>query len=283
MVVVHVTTCVDVQGKRVVVKQLNLCKVTPDMVESLTKEVLDMKDCVHPAIAKVHGMVNDPPHYAIVMQHYRKGSLAQLMMRKDYEVIPMLQRLRLGLQIASGMSYLHQRVIPILHLSLKPANILLEENGNSVVIADYGILEWALEEGSIRPTLTNITYLPPEIVKDMEADRNAAVDVYAFAMLLLEIMSGKPAYKGLTDKQIIPLVVDGRRPSIPVEIPQGVADVIEDCWAEEPQDRPNFAHVVEQLKAVESQLVAVDLGKGWETTSAAVLKLGGILNNGADD
>merc|ERR1711924_300926 len=89
----------------------------------------------------------------------------------------------------------------------------------------------------------------PEIVQG--ATYNEKVDQYAYGMLLLEILTGRPPWhseapKGqqLAPLKVMQMVVSGRRPPMPPDTPPPLADLIQACWAAEPAERPSFKAVV---------------------------------------
>lgn len=103
-----------------------------------------------------------------------------------------------ALEIASAMNYLHS--LRIIHGDLKCGNVLLKSNGSDprgfiCKVGDFGLSRF-LEEDAAVSTLTcgTTTHMPPETLKD--GIMTSSVDVYAFAILLWELLSGKEAYQG---------------------------------------------------------------------------------------
>jgi serine/threonine protein kinase len=94
-----------------------------------------------------------------------------------------------------------------------------------------------------------------------------ASDVYAFGVLLYEVITGQRAYAGVP----IPLLphevaVQGLRPTWPEGMPPGCRDLrklAEACWAHNPQDRPSFAEILRTLDIWASG------GHGWPATPPA--------------
>jgi serine/threonine protein kinase len=77
---------------------------------------------------------------------------------------------KLVLQVASGMTYLHSRTpAPVLHGDLKTANLLLENDGLSIVIADFGLAGWIGVGGPINQAAQagahTVIISPPEVRK----------------------------------------------------------------------------------------------------------------------
>jgi hypothetical protein len=89
-------------------------------------------------------------------------------------------------------------------------------------------------------------YLAPECY---EAEFLPASDVFAFGLILFEIVSGGPGFpESMHIYQIaFQVAVAGRRPEIPDSVLPDVRAVIEDCWEDDPEDRPSFASIVDRL------------------------------------
>jgi serine/threonine protein kinase len=87
-------------------------------------------------------------------------------------------------------------------------------------------------------------WLAPEVIE--HAHSSLASDVYAFGIVLWEICSQKEVYEGLTAAQIIARVVKtGLRPVPPDGCP--INDLMAQCWATNPSDRPNFKTIIKIL------------------------------------
>ncbi len=148
------------------------------------------------------------------------------------------------------MRFLHEKKpVPILHGDLKTSNLLLEDDGR-VVIADFGLassMRSGMGESGAQAGALTVSISPPEVLRDPMAPRTAAGDVYAFAIVLLEIMTGRGTFRGMRAPDVKRLVCEGNRPPIPGYLPAGVADIISACWAQEPADRPSFAVITQMI------------------------------------
>jgi serine/threonine protein kinase len=145
------------------------------------------------------------------------------------------------------MRHIHDR--SVIHRDLKPGNVLIDDYRRSR-IGDLGLgrsngTEWTAGAGTR-------AYLSPEALA--EGEYSPAVDVFAFALVLFELIVGPRAFSG-TDFQISSAIVNGNRPSIGNEIPQLSRELITHCWDGNPANRPDFRSVVDQLKDGKFQLL----------------------------
>lgn len=149
--------------------------------------------------------------------------------------------------IASGMRELHSK--GIVHGNLKPENILLDSYLYPKV-CDYGISK-TISTSSFSSSNSNewFIYLSPEIV-DGEGPSEKG-DVYAFAFIAYEIMTGKKPFENLTMRQIMNEIAKGKRPSFKDVKPTPSAAFVvlmSHCWNKDPQKRLSFDEIIKKLK-----------------------------------
>lgn len=152
--------------------------------------------------------------------------------------------------IATGMSYLHLH--SILHRDLKPENILMDEN-LCPKISDFGLskitnfVSNSMNMQSQKGLKGTMAYLAPEILSDERYSK--AGDVYAFAYVVFEIVTVEEPFKKLTMFELMRKIVnEGYRPQIKESIPVAYRNLIEKCWSQNPDDRPSFDSIVDELK-----------------------------------
>ncbi|XP_067870532.1 receptor-interacting serine/threonine-protein kinase 3-like [Heterodontus francisci] len=194
------------------------------------------------------GLYRDPGEpLGIVMEFMENGSLASLQERL---MVPWTLKVRLIHEVTLGMNYLHGLKPPLLHLDLNPRNVLLDD-GFHAKIADFGLsklkqIASSLPVSSVAGTLE---YLPPEA---LDSDINqykptAATDVYSFGILMWSILSGKQPYGGGNRALIHILIPQNQRPDLSqlpsqesVEGLEELKTLMEECWHNEPSQRPAF-------------------------------------------
>ncbi|KAK7018606.1 kinase domain-containing protein [Favolaschia claudopus] len=160
---------------------------------------------------------------------------------------PDVERAKIAHDVVLGMQYLHAR--GVVHGSLKPANILIGEDGNACV-SDYGMIE-VQTSGS-----HGHRYFSPEAWKGTVSRSS---DVFAWAMSALEIFTSKAPWGILSEKQIFRLVVrQDSRPDRPDEdfgLTDHIWGVMEECWHRESRLRPTFDILAQILQNRDGNLL----------------------------
>jgi serine/threonine protein kinase len=163
--------------------------------------------------------------------------------------LPMIKRLSICLDVADGMSYLHNRTPPIIHRDLKSHNIFITEPspGNYVAkIGDWGSARAVALTGSKSMTqgVGTACWLSPEVINNAHFSKSS--DVYAFGIVLWEVFTRQEIYEGLSAAQIIAKVAhEGLRPHVPKNCPW--AKIMTQCWRQDPNDRPDFDSISSAL------------------------------------
>jgi serine/threonine protein kinase len=148
--------------------------------------------------------------------------------------------------ICEAMRYLPGD-LEIVHRDLKPANVMLS-NDDKPVVGDFGLAKLA-GNASLRQTFQagSPIYMAPELVRDEEYTRS--VDVYAFAIMAWEIITGGFAFADVTSPvDVKRRVVNGERPKFQKGFPENWKQLIERAWSGTGSDRPSFAEICQMFK-----------------------------------
>jgi serine/threonine protein kinase len=144
--------------------------------------------------------------------------------------------------IVLGMIYVHSK--GIIHRDLKPGNILFDDEFH-VKIGDFGSSR--IYEVDVQKTsgVGTPLYMAPEVYG---GEYGPKVDVYSFGIILYEIVVGNGLFSGPGEKGKLFLDLQkGWRPAIPSEVKEVSRRLIEKCWSENPEVRPSFSEIWEEL------------------------------------
>ena len=149
------------------------------------------------------------------------------------------------LQIASALHHIHH--LGIIHLDLKPSNILVDERGNTKIM-DFGV---AIESRQVldRQIRGSLHYMPPEVLKQDRVDSRA--DLYALGMTLYETVTGALPGYGRPSIEVIRMHLDEdvRPPSsINPRVPPELEQIIMKLLEKDPRQR--FASAAALLQEV---------------------------------
>ncbi|KAK6912275.1 Serine-threonine/tyrosine-protein kinase, catalytic domain [Dillenia turbinata] len=214
----------------------------------------------------------------LVYEMMQNGSLeSQLHGHSHGMALSWHRRMKISLDVARGLEYLHERCNPpVIHRNLKSSNILLDQNFNAK-LSDFGL---AIASGATSKSDIKLSeregYVAPEYLLDGKLTDKS--DVYAFGVVLLELLLGrKPVEKvtptqyqsivtrampQLTDRSKLPNLVDPAiRNKMDLKHLYQVAAVAVLCVQTEPSYRPLITDVLHSL----IPLVPVELGGSLKT------------------
>ena len=198
-------------------------------------------------------------------------------------LVPGDNKICFAVQLASGLCFLHSH--GILHHDIKTDNALLDANHSVCKLADFGLASLILAKGKNTVTVGGtLRYLAPEVVEDAHRqaremrDRGDArsvssslslslgrtlvsfedrADVYAFALLLWELMHERRAFEELTAHEAFMSARKGIRPELSkTSKGDGIQTLTVECWAQRPEERPSMSTVLERLEMCMQDLSA---------------------------
>ncbi|PUZ64567.1 hypothetical protein GQ55_3G152900 [Panicum hallii var. hallii] len=175
------------------------------------------------------------------------------------------------LQIARGMEYLHSK--KIYHGDLNPSNLLVKTRHADahlhVKVAGFG--PSTVTAASPRPSpralananANNATaanpciWYAPEVLEQEAAKCSEKADVYSFAMICFELLTGKIPFEDnhLQGEHMSKNIRAGERPLFPLQAPKYLTNLTKRCWHGDPAQRPAFASICRVLRYVKRFLV----------------------------
>lgn len=179
-------------GKLVAVKRLSC---GPQAEEELLNDVaINTSLSRHPHIVTLLGYCVDFSHLILVYKYLPEGNLEDRLHATGLKtpVLPWRVRYKVAVGIAKALDYLHHGSSrPVIHRDVKASNILLTADFESQ-LSDFGLAKWAPKEAShllCDDILGTFGYLAPEYF--MYGRVNNKTDVYAFGVVLLELITGR--------------------------------------------------------------------------------------------
>jgi serine/threonine protein kinase len=189
---------------------------------------------------------DEKQHPFMVMEFLRGEDLRHAI--KNRRTGQLRDKLRIALQIARALEYIHTQ--KIIHRDIKPENIHVNAAG-VVKLMDFGI---AKTEGLAMTragyVLGTPYYMSPEQVTGQGITEQ--VDVYAFGVLLFELLTGAKPIAGDTVERIFYSILNEPlklEPLYQAGAPQAVCDLVAKCTAKNPADRPQgFSPICAELE-----------------------------------
>ncbi|XP_030954055.1 G-type lectin S-receptor-like serine/threonine-protein kinase SD2-5 [Quercus lobata] len=177
-----------IDGTKVAVKRLDGLN---QIKRSFLAEIETIGSIHHFNLVRLIGFCAEKSHWLLVYEYMSNGSLDRWVFDKNLGILLDWQcRMKIVLDIARGLTYLHEECWQkIVHLDIKPQNILLDENFNAKV-SDFGLSKLVDRDQSQVVTIMRGTpgYMAPEWLSSIITEK---VDVYSFGVVLLEILCGR--------------------------------------------------------------------------------------------
>jgi N-acetylneuraminic acid mutarotase len=252
----------------------------PVFVERFRREVAAVAQLgFEPHILPVYDMGQDMGMLYMVMPLISGGTLKDRMQEKSGEPWAAQQALDVSSQALAALGYAHER--GFVHRDVKPSNMMFE--GQRLYLADFGIAKAIEESGgssSLAQTLTGNAlvgtpaYMAPEQVLGAAVD--SRTDLYAFGVVLYELLTGRVPFGGDTPLQVAFRHVQGTMPSPREANPQlspALETVVLKALSKEPPGR--YASAAEFLSALTAAVANPE-----STSPPPVVKAPAV--NGAD-
>ena len=237
-------------------------KILPDMfardadrVARFEREAKTLASLNHPYIAQIYGLEKRHlpeaglPASVLVMEHVPGEDLSREMSRGP---MPLEQAIPIARQLADALEAAHEQ--GIVHRGLKPANVMLRPDG-TIKILDFGLAKVIDAPGSASadrvadsPTLTAHStelgtllgtpgYMAPEQARGRSVDKRG--DIWAFGVILFEMVSGQRLFVGETTSEILASVLSQSIPwnRLPAGTPGNVRHILTRCLEPDPRVR----------------------------------------------
>lgn len=248
----HVRTDIEVSpsamqliGQELAVKVLHPNVSSDDLIKArFRREMLILERLAHPNIIGYFGGGSEDGHFFYVMQRVDGGTIKDLIVESGRLAWPVV--VDVARQVSSALQCAHNH--GVVHRDLKPSNLFLTRDAQ-VKLGDFGIARDQYSPDLTHQGLTVGThaYMAPEqITGDVTISGKA--DLYALGCCLFEMLSGQRVFLGENFAQLFeqhlrmpPPRVSERVAGVPPELD----DIIHQCLAKQPEDRPFNARAVQ--------------------------------------
>ncbi|PON56349.1 Mitogen-activated protein kinase kinase kinase [Parasponia andersonii] len=243
----------DWNGTEVAVKKFLNQDFSGEALLQFRSEVEIMLRLRHPNVVLFMGAVTRSPHFSILTEFLPRGSLYRLLHRPNPQ-LDEKRRMKMALDVAKGMNYLHTSHPTIVHRDLKSPNLLVDKNW-VVKVCDFGLSRMKHHTFlSSKSTAGTPEWMAPEVLRNEPA--NEKCDVYSFGVILWELATARIPWRGLNPMQVVGAVgFQNRRLEIPEEVDPEVAQIIHDCWERDPNLRPSFSQLMIRLRHLQHLVV----------------------------
>src|SRR6202158_1082086 len=252
----------------------------PERLARFEREAKVLASLNHPNIATIHGVEEVSGVRALVLELVPGQTLKG--------PVPLDESLRLAAQVADALGAAHEKGIT--HRDLKPLNVMITPEG-VVKVLDFGLAAVGQPSGthggdlSQSPTVTisptragmilgTAAYMSPEQARGQSVDRRS--DIWAFGVLLYEMLTGKQLFHGNTVSDILASVLKDE-PNLE-QVPAKVRPLLRRCLEKEPRKR---------LQAIGDWDLLLNAGAGvgvahgrpvaWIAAAVLVIALAGAL------
>jgi serine/threonine-protein kinase len=276
-----------------------------------TREAKTLASLNHQNIAHVHGIVELPrlpseggSHtIALVMEFVDGEDLAE---RLKLGAIPLDEAIPIAKQIADALECAHEQ--GIVHRDLKPANVKVRPDG-AVKVLDFGLAKALSTQGDssgpsssmmLSPTFTSpamtqlgiilgtAAYMAPEQARGKAVDKRA--DVWAFGVVLFEMLSGERAFEGSEVSDTLAFVLT-REPdwdALPADTPAAIRRLLKRCLHKDRKQRLadisdarlDLEEAMAPIVVPRAEPIAAPPRKRWPFVAIPAALVAGILIGG---
>ncbi|XP_078071337.1 dual specificity testis-specific protein kinase 2-like isoform X2 [Mustelus asterias] len=236
-----------ISGQVMVLKMNKL----PSNRANMLREVQLMNRLSHPNILRFMGVCVHEGQLHALTEYINGGSLEQVLGSTDY--LSWMVRIKLALDIAKGLCYLHSK--GIFHRDLTSKNCLVKREGKSytAVVGDFGLSEKIPNysgDGEKEPlaVVGSPYWMAPEVLRGELYDEKT--DVFAYGIILCEVIARIPA-----DPDYLPRTEDfgldvNNFETMVGDCPPVFLKLAIHCCVMDSTQRPSFAEIVQKLEAM---------------------------------
>ncbi|MEQ9569943.1 MAG: protein kinase [Longimicrobiales bacterium] len=235
-------------SRRVAIKVLSGASRDPATLRRFEREARTVAQLRHDAIVRVHAVGELGELHFFVMDFVEGVSLQRLLVAQGPLPIPMVEAVLY--RVAIGLAYAHGQPSPVIHRDVKPSNILVDTDGQ-VILMDFGVAKVGDESQGLTRTgmiVGTAEYMSPEQIRSLPV--TPSTDQYALGAVAFAMLVGRPPFTGAFYEVLIAHqkepIPDVR--SVRPEVPAPLARAVERMLAKDPADRwPDLPTLLREL------------------------------------
>jgi hypothetical protein len=198
----------------------------------------------HSNVERLFGFTDlDKNTMAVITEHLGQETL-ESMLRDSSVTLSSEKQLSIAQACVRGLAHLH--VNGIVHGDIRSANVKISEDKDDVIrIANFWRSDGTFEDDEER----RVKWLAPEL-QDHEHSTSLEGDVFALGGLLFEIFVRETPFGDVSNSKAVARLMRGKRAEIPthVQVPSLVRDVMDECWKQEPKERPTVTQLMNRFE-----------------------------------
>lgn len=222
-----------------------------DAVASTLREIEVLSQLAHPSIVRLYDFDDGTGRPYLVQEHLDGPTLSALIFRDG--PVQLHQLLPLALELAGGVHYLHAR--GLLHLDVKPSNVIM---GAPAKLIDLSLTLDLDTAAALDYPVGSDEYMPPEQCDPVaHGPIGPSADVWSIGATLYRAAVGHRAWRFGGDDRW-PQLSTPPAP-MPDFVPAPVRDLVMECLAFDPADRPTTVELVERIEPLLAALPSARL------------------------
>lgn len=189
--------------------------------EEAFKEARAIARITHPNVVQLFDIIEEDGSLFLVMEYVDGTTLRDIL--DQHGALPFQSALGIFIQLASAVEFAHNH--GILHLDIKPENILVTPSGK-VKLADFGVSRFTAEEEFTDKIMGSTHYLAPEALKGRYTIKS---DVFSLGTVLYEMLTGENPFFSYDPEESFKKIVNYNPPpvtSLRSDIPEDFSRVV---------------------------------------------------------
>ena len=237
--------------------------------EKFVKEARTIALLDHPGIVRIHDVFEENGTAYYVMDYIEGENLNEMVKREG--ALPEARALGYICQVAEALSYIHGQ--HIMHLDVKPSNILVRKSDDSAILIDFGTAKRYDSSGtqtSATPVGLSAGYAPIELTKPGGVQTfSPETDVYSLGATLYYLVTGQNPPDA---SERMEMIIEGEKFQFPDGISSSTAEVIEQSMQARKRRIPNVDEFLERCSDVLEKYVLKCLETEEKADAVAAVK-----------